>query len=178
MSATGGEKGSKLARFDLFMPDVMWELAEHYGKGAQKYDADNYTKGYDWSLSYAALQRHLNQFWAGEDIDEETGSKHVIAAAWHALTLAWFMDNRREYDNRRSVQENRDRGPWIHLDDVPGEVNMVQEVGDRTVWSRVGQDEWCYRDSDYGWLTGTDNDTPIVEYQDPGLDDEPREEKN
>lgn len=37
-SETGASKGSKLARFDLIPQDALWELAEHYGKGAEKYD--------------------------------------------------------------------------------------------------------------------------------------------
>lgn len=96
-SVTGGAKGSKPARFDLIPTGPLWELAEHYGKGAQKYERvngkDNWRNGYDWSLSYAALQRHANAFWNGEDIDAETGSKHIIAAAWHCLALAHFMDD-------------------------------------------------------------------------------------
>lgn len=97
---TGAQKGSKLARFDLIPPSVIWELAEHFGKGAEKYEPSNFLKGYDWGLSYAAAQRHLNEFWNGEDFDEETGSKHVIAAAWHCLALAKFMDIRPEKDDR------------------------------------------------------------------------------
>lgn len=97
---TGGQKGSKLADFSMLPPSTMWELAEHYGKGATKYSPNNWCKGYKWSYSYSALQRHLHQFWMGEDIDAETGSKHMIAAAWHCLALAWFMDNRKDHDDR------------------------------------------------------------------------------
>lgn len=99
-SETGAQKGTKLARFDLIPSKQEWELAEHYGKGSLKYDDDNWKKGYDWKLSYAALRRHLTQFWAGEDIDPETGSKHVIAAAWHAFALSYFMDHFPQYDSR------------------------------------------------------------------------------
>lgn len=88
---TGGEKGSKLARFDLLPYDAIWELAKHYGRGSQKYEDRNWERGYDWGLSFAAAQRHLAQFWAGEDIDPETGTPHVIAAAWHCLALYRFM---------------------------------------------------------------------------------------
>jgi hypothetical protein len=34
---TGGEKGAKLARFDLLPPGPLHHVAELYGKGAQKY---------------------------------------------------------------------------------------------------------------------------------------------
>ncbi|WP_099021223.1 dATP/dGTP diphosphohydrolase domain-containing protein [Mycolicibacterium palauense] len=104
VSESGGEKGSKLARFDLIPPTVLWELAEHYGRGAEKYEDDNWRRGYDWKYSYAAVQRHLNAFWAGEDIDPETGSKHVVSAAWHCFALAWFMVNKPEYDSRPSAR--------------------------------------------------------------------------
>lgn len=97
---TGGEKGSKLARFDLIRPETLKELAEHNGVGALKYADRNWEKGYDWSLSFAALNRHLWAFWGGEDIDEETGSKHIIAAAWHCFVLARFMDTHPELDTR------------------------------------------------------------------------------
>ncbi len=97
---TGGEKGSKLARFDLIPPDVLWALAEHYGKGAEKYDDRNWERSYDWKLSYAAAQRHMNQFWSGEDRDAETGSLHVIAAAWHMFALAAFQLRKIGRDSR------------------------------------------------------------------------------
>ena len=85
--ATGGVKGSKLARFDLVPPEAIWALAEHYGKGCQKYDERNWEKGYKWGLSVAAMQRHINHWLQGESIDEETGSHHLIAAAWHCIAL-------------------------------------------------------------------------------------------
>ena len=103
---TGGMKGSKLARFDMIPPDVLWELAEHYGKGEAKYPSDpetgqpNWQKGYDWRLSVAALLRHLNQFLMGEDFDAETGTSHLIAVMWHAAALRWFQLHGRGKDYR------------------------------------------------------------------------------
>lgn len=102
VSKTGGRKAGNLERYDLIPTEPLRMLAKHYGVGSLKYDDDNWQKGYDWRLSYSALQRHANQFWAGEDIDAETGSPHLIAAAWHCFTLTWFMDNRPEFDTRTS----------------------------------------------------------------------------
>jgi hypothetical protein len=87
---TGGQKGSKLARFDLIPVEALLALAEHFGKGSLKYAPHNWMKGYVWSLSYAALQRHANAWWGGENTDKETGSSHMICVAWHALTLYTF----------------------------------------------------------------------------------------
>ena len=89
-SATGAEKGSKLARFDLVPPEALWQLAEHYGKGCAKYADRNWEKGYKWGLSVAAMQRHIYQWLQGESIDKETGSHHLIAAAWHCFALVTY----------------------------------------------------------------------------------------
>jgi hypothetical protein len=104
---TGGEKGSKLARFDLLPIQPLWELAELYGVGSKKYAPRNWQRGYAWSLSYAAAMRHSWQFWGGEDVDPETRAKHIIAAAWHMLALAEFMITHPELDDRPSTLEKR-----------------------------------------------------------------------
>lgn len=99
-SETGARKGQKPARFDLIPVKPLWELAVHYGKGAQKYADHNWAKGYNFSFNYASALRHLTEFWAGEDMDGDTGSKHVIAAAWHCFALAYNMEVHPEKDNR------------------------------------------------------------------------------
>ena len=111
-SEAGGQKGAKLARYDLMPVDALRELAEHYGKGEKKYPTEagipNFRKGYDISLSYAALQRHANQFWGGEDIDTETGSNHMIAAAWHALYIVQAMhDYGDRFDDRLTTSRRK-----------------------------------------------------------------------
>jgi len=88
---TGGQKGEKPARFDLLPPDALWQIAEHFGRGAEKYADRNWERGYAWSLSYAALQRHLHAWWGGEDLDAETGSSHLAAAGFHVLALLAFQ---------------------------------------------------------------------------------------
>ena len=112
-SDSGATKQVKEARYDMIPADALDELARHYGAGAMKYPPfdngdgngklDNYRRGYDWSLSFAAMQRHAWAFWNREDIDQETGSKHLIAAAWHCLTLAHWLNNPElveKYDDR------------------------------------------------------------------------------
>jgi hypothetical protein len=105
---TGGAKGSKLARFDMIPSDVLWELAEHYGKGEAKYPSNedgtaNWQNGYNWRLSIAALERHLHSFIQGENIDEETGSSHLVAVIWHAIALRWFQLHGKGTDYRQKM---------------------------------------------------------------------------
>jgi len=87
---TGGEKGSKLQRFDLVPPEASWALAEVYGAGTKKYADRNWEKGYAWGLSIAALERHLNLWKRGESIDAETGCYHLMQVCWHAFALFIF----------------------------------------------------------------------------------------
>jgi hypothetical protein len=78
----------------MIPPDVLWELAEHYGRGEAIYPSDpepNWQRGYSWRLSVAALHRHLAQWESGEDVDAETGSSHLIAAVWHCVALRYFQ---------------------------------------------------------------------------------------
>ena len=99
-ATTGAEKGVKLARYDLIPALPLDILAEHYGRGARKYADRNWEKGYEWSKSFAALQRHAWLFWQGEDIDPETGSPHMAAVAWHAFALLEWANTHPELDDR------------------------------------------------------------------------------
>jgi hypothetical protein len=100
---TGGQKGSKLARFDLISVLAQVEEAKVYGRGAQKYEDNNWRRGYAWSLSYAALLRHLAAFWAGEDRDPETGLLHLAHARWHTGVLIEFMLRELGSDDRVKI---------------------------------------------------------------------------
>lgn len=65
---------------------------------------NQWRKGYEWSKSYAALQRHLTAWWDGEDIDAETGSSHLAAVAWHSFTLLTFIEEHPDFDDRFSTE--------------------------------------------------------------------------
>jgi hypothetical protein len=89
-SETGGQKGRKPQRMDLLPPEALLALSEVYGMGAEKYDDHNYLKGYDWSLSFGALLRHVMAAEKGEWLDDESGLPHVMHAAWHCFALFLF----------------------------------------------------------------------------------------
>ena len=127
-SSTGGQKGVKLARYDLIPTGPLERLAEHFGKGAKKYAANQWRVGYEWSKSYSAIQRHLAAFWSGMDFDvcsnepdacshvtvdgedyisdtpdtcyNHTGSHHLDAVMWHSFVLREFVERHPEHDDR------------------------------------------------------------------------------
>lgn len=106
-AVTGAQKGRKAQRFDLVPMNALAEIAEIYDFGSAKYEDHNWRKGYDWSLSYGAMMRHLGAFWEGEDNDPESGLPHVAHAGWHCLTLLTFMREHPELDDRFSTKLGR-----------------------------------------------------------------------
>lgn len=107
-SPTGGVKEVKLERYDLIPVEPLRSVARHFGLGAQKYAERNWEKGYFWSNSYAALQRHASAFWGGEDLDEELQSPHLAAVIFHAMALLEFSKTQKQYDNRPNTNPNQD----------------------------------------------------------------------
>lgn len=98
-----GVKGVKAARHDLIPGHPIHMLAQVYGYGTQKYADRNWEMGYEWGKSYAALQRHLVSFWAGEELDEESGLPHLAHAMWHMATLMEFARNDLGTDDRSKL---------------------------------------------------------------------------
>lgn len=104
-SSTGGQKGKKLPQLSAIDPLAIMEVAKVAGFGAEKYDKLNFMKGYEWSLSYDAMQRHEHAFWNGQDLDDESGLLHLAHAAWHNLAMISFILRGLGTDDRYSAME-------------------------------------------------------------------------
>lgn len=61
--------------------------------GRDKYGEWNWAGGFDWSRLYSACQRHLGEWWQGDDLDKETGMSHL----WHALCCVVFLVMHEKY---------------------------------------------------------------------------------
>jgi hypothetical protein len=99
-SSTGGQKGQKDVQVSLLPVEALAETARVYAMGAAKYERENWRKGYEYHLSYDALQRHLMAFWGGEDRDPESGLLHLAHAAFHVNTLIVNLTSHPEFDDR------------------------------------------------------------------------------
>jgi hypothetical protein len=97
---TGGQKGQKDAQLGAVCPMALMEIAKVAGFGGRKYARYNFLKGFAWSLSYDALQRHLHAFWSGEEVDPESGLYHVAHAGWHCMCLLAFTIRTLGIDDR------------------------------------------------------------------------------
>lgn len=97
---TGGAKGQKDVRLHAAPLESMFEIGRVFAFGEQKYDDYNFRKGYAWSLSFDALQRHIWLFWNREDRDSESALHHMGHAAWHCLVLLFFSLTGKGTDDR------------------------------------------------------------------------------
>jgi hypothetical protein len=85
-------------KFDNEKPDMsllpalaMQEVAKVMTHGKFKYDAHNWLKGMNWSRVISALERHLNWFKVGIDIDQDSGLLHISQVACNALFLTAYQ---------------------------------------------------------------------------------------
>lgn len=67
----------------LVPPELIFAAGNGVTHGAKKYAPGNWAKGdgFEWSRLYGGLQRHVNAFWNGEDIDPDSGNHHLDHAA-------------------------------------------------------------------------------------------------
>lgn len=85
----------------LVHPDFIEGVATVLGFGAEKYGKYNWTEGIEYDRLYDALQRHMNAWYKGEDIDPESGENHLLHAACELMFLYCFQKwGREELDNR------------------------------------------------------------------------------
>lgn len=90
------------APLDLIPVEPLYRVAEVFGFGAQKYKRENWRAGNppEWGRIYASIQRHLTSFWAGEDIDPESGLSHLAHAATQVLMMLYYFQFHQDRDNR------------------------------------------------------------------------------
>lgn len=85
---------------DLLPPEFLHGTANVLTFGAKKYGPRNWEKGMRWGRVFAALMRHLWDWWRGEECDPETGMSHL----WHAACCIAFLI---AYEARGVGQDDR-----------------------------------------------------------------------
>lgn len=73
--------GIRKVSLSVLPTPVMWEVALGMTEGALKYGRHNYRAiGVRASVYYDATQRHMTDWWEGQDLDPESGLNHITKA--------------------------------------------------------------------------------------------------
>lgn len=128
-----GVKGVKYARFDLIPPEAAWYEALVYGKGAEKYAERNWEMGYEWGKTIAALERHIQLFKAGEELDEESGLPHMAHARWHTGVIITFVARNLGTDDRaKGVDLTVMEAATLNQDEITNAKSLSDEYGGKS----------------------------------------------
>lgn len=130
-------------RMDLVPTSLVSSVARILELGARKYGDHNWRKGLKWSRVYAALQRHLADFWEGNDLDSESGLPHLYHAACNIAFLIEFYEKRKELDDRYKKEDSY-QTKVVYVNSKTGE---EIEVGPGTTFPVNNIDDWKKRDT-------------------------------
>lgn len=86
-------------RMDLLDPSFTIGVAKVLTFGANKYEANNWRKGIQFSRLISAIHRHLAAIQQGEFIDPESGEPHVYHIGCNIMFLGWMMENKPELND-------------------------------------------------------------------------------
>ena len=96
----------------LIRPEFQQGLATALTYGYTKYgerrgEIQNYLKGegFHYSTIYDSLNRHLSEWWKGNNIDEESGIHHLYMAAANLMFLATYEISDKGIDDRVILEE-------------------------------------------------------------------------
>lgn len=81
-------------RYSLIPVKGLADVGKVLTFGAEKYEAESWREIEDKSRYMDALIRHVEQFRAGEIMDEESGLNHMAHVAVNALFLLEFSEGR------------------------------------------------------------------------------------
>lgn len=85
---------------ELLSTKALIEIARVMGYGKDKYGAQNWRAGLNWSRLIGAAFRHLSAFNDGEDLDPETGLSHIAHLSCCAMFLLEYIKTHSELDDR------------------------------------------------------------------------------
>jgi hypothetical protein len=99
------EKGMRFnkdkRRWSLVDYESLEEMVKVLEFGAEKYDDDNWKKGFNVTEISESLLRHVYAFLKGEDKDPESGLSHIGHIQCNAMFLQYMMKQKPEFDNRK-----------------------------------------------------------------------------
>lgn len=106
--------GGKL-RYDLLSPSAIEGLVKVLTHGAEKYEDWNWAKGMNYSRVFAAAQRHLWEWQAGRDIDDDSKLNHLYHAMCCLMFLAHYQEWNAKFGSELDPFDDRHNSDLIRL---------------------------------------------------------------
>jgi hypothetical protein len=73
--------------------------------GAVKYSKGNWKKGMPVTQVTESLMRHLFAFLRGEDVDPESGCRHISHVMCNTMFLEYILREKPHYDDRKETED-------------------------------------------------------------------------
>ena len=118
----------------LTYPEALKTLSAVQTYGATKYARGNYLLGSNWTQYVDSLLRHLTAFYAGEDIDPESGQPHTGHVLFNAMMLAQMFETRKDLDDRLN-QKTVAVPDAVVSNDLPSYPEGWVVIGDEAKWN-------------------------------------------
>lgn len=102
--------------------------------------ADNWRNGLVWTEAIGSVERHINAFKSGEDIDKDLGTYHLANAAWGLFSLLEFYGTHPELDDRHHAYL-KPKKIGLDIDGVLADFNLAMDelcggkIGDPHDWN-------------------------------------------
>lgn len=100
MVACGDRYNEGKLRWGLVDFDALSPMVRVLEAGAKKYSDHNWKKGLSYTSTMESLQRHLNSFSRGEDLDQESGLPHIGHILCNAMFLSYYYQFLPNFDDR------------------------------------------------------------------------------
>jgi hypothetical protein len=88
-------------------PDFILGIGDVLTASRTKYSEGNWMKETKFSTPYESCMRHLQKFWNGEELDEETKRHHLLHAATNLMFLYYHTDSGKGIDDRLFKKEKK-----------------------------------------------------------------------
>lgn len=79
---------------------VLWQVAKVCMYGALKYGKWNWRLGMQWSQVLDSNQRHIDDWWEGQNLDHESKLHHLDHAICDLIILRWYTRHYQKGDDR------------------------------------------------------------------------------
>lgn len=94
-------EGKPELSYVLDVMPALKDMVEVMEFGANKYERNNWQKGFPKEKLLDSLLRHIDAFYSGEDIDPESGKPHVGHILCNAAFLGYHFGSNSEYWEER-----------------------------------------------------------------------------